>query len=84
MLLIVKSPKNYSIWFTPLLKEYIHYIPIKEDLSDLIDKIKWCQQNDTKCKEIAYASYNLAINELTLEKALEYTAYSLNNLYIKN
>ena len=80
LLLIVKSPKNYSMWFTPLLKEYVHYIPIKEDLSDLIDIIKWCNNNDKKCKEIAKASYDLAINDLTLDKALDYMAYSLNNL----
>jgi len=80
LLLIVKSPKNYSMWFTPLLKEYVHYIPIKEDLSDLIQKIKWCKENDDKCKKIALASYDLAINELTINKALDYMAYALNNL----
>jgi hypothetical protein len=68
------------MWFTPLLKEYVHYIPIKEDLSDLIQKIKWCKENDDKCKKIALASYDLAINELTMEKALDYMAHALNNL----
>ena len=80
LLLIVKSPNNYSMWFTSLLKPYEHYIPIKEDLSDLIEKILWCQQNDDKCKKIAYTSYNLAINELTLDKALKYMAYTLNKI----
>ena len=61
-----------------IIKPYEHYIPIKEDLSDLIEKILCgAQQNDDKCK-IAYTSYNLAINELTLDKALKYMAYTLN------
>ena len=51
LLLIVES-KNY-MWFSKLLKPYEHYIPIKKDLSDLIQKIKWCQENDSKCEKIA-------------------------------
>ena len=31
----------------------IHYIPIKKDLSDLIEKIKWCKKNDKICEKIA-------------------------------
>ena len=51
VILIVKS--EWKLWYSDLLKPYIHYIPIKEDLSDLIDIIKWCRKNDEKCKEIA-------------------------------
>ena len=47
VLLIVKSD-NY-MWFSKLLKPYEHYVPIKKDLSDLIDKIK-CISNYTKVK----------------------------------
>jgi hypothetical protein len=28
---------EYTLWFQHLLKEYVHYIPVKKDLSDLID-----------------------------------------------
>jgi len=51
VILLVKSP--YSMWYSHLLKENVHYIPIAEDLSDLIEKIKWCKKNDKKCKKIA-------------------------------
>jgi hypothetical protein len=36
-----------------LLEPYVHYIPLKEDFSDLEDIIKWCKNNDGKCKEIS-------------------------------
>ncbi len=39
------------MWFSHLLKPYIHYVPVKSDLSDLIEKIQWCRDNDEKCKE---------------------------------
>lgn len=51
VVLIVESPWKY--WFSELLEPYIHYVPIKADLSDLFDKIKWCKNNDNKCKTIA-------------------------------
>jgi len=51
VILLVQS--KYKIWYSDLLKPFEHYVPIKEDLSDLFDKIQWCKANDLKCKEIA-------------------------------
>ena len=34
------------------LKPDIHYILIKNDFSDLKEKIEWCDKNQTKCKQI--------------------------------
>lgn len=56
-----------EMWYFPLLKPYVgnvennlevevdgaDHIPIKPDLSDLREKIIWCRQNDSKCKQIA-------------------------------
>lgn len=63
VILLVKS--DYYIWYQPLLKPWTHYVPIKSDLSDLMDKIHWCKTHDSKCKEIAKnarAFYNKYIN----------------------
>ena len=46
-------------WYYDKLKSWVHYIPIKNDLSDLIAIIHWCTWNDEKCKEIAQNSINL-------------------------
>lgn len=51
VVLLVES--DYSIWYMKYLKSYTHYIPIKKDLSDLLEKIKWCKKNDKKCEKIA-------------------------------
>ena len=51
VILLVKS--DQYIWIQPLLKPWIHYVPIKSDLSDLMDKIHWCKTHDDKCKIIA-------------------------------
>ena len=51
VLLIVTS--DYKLWFSNKLEPYVHYIPIKKDLSDLIKQIEWCKKNDKICEKIA-------------------------------
>ena len=42
-----------NLWYSDKLVEYEHYVPVKHDLSDLIEKIEWCRNNDNKCKIIS-------------------------------
>lgn len=70
----------YKIWYSHIIQPYVHYIPIQYDLSDLIDKIKWCRENPNKCKTIiknALAFYN---TYLSREGILNYTENLLNTL----
>lgn len=79
VILLVKS--KYYVWYTRMLEEYVHYIPVKEDLSDLIDQIKWCIKNDAKCKIIAnnaFAFYNLHINK---DGIFNYLEKQLNTIH---
>jgi hypothetical protein len=41
------------MWYFPLLQPYVDHVPVKADLSDLEEKIRWCRANDDKCREIA-------------------------------
>lgn len=64
VVLLVRS--EYYLWYQPLLKPWVHYVPIKADLSDLMDKIHWCRTHDSKCKIIAANArkfYHTYINE---------------------
>jgi hypothetical protein len=47
VLLIVDSP--YRLWFRDWLKPFVHYVPVQADLSDLLDKIKWCKAHEEEC-----------------------------------
>lgn len=53
---VLLQESKHTLWFYPLLIPYVHYIPIKEDLSDLVEKINWCREHDTECEEIAQNS----------------------------
>ena len=51
VILLVKS--KYRIWYMNMLEAYVHYVPVESDLSDLVEKIRWCRANDAQCQMIA-------------------------------
>ena len=51
--LVLRVMSAYTSWAEHLMRHKVHYIPVRADLSDLLDVVKWCRKNDDKCKEIA-------------------------------
>jgi hypothetical protein len=76
-ILLVES--DYKLWYSHLLKPYEHYVPVKSDLSDLLEKVEWCKAHDMKCKKIAYNARKFSSLYLTKEGILNY----LETLLIK-
>lgn len=79
VVLIVESP--YKLWFSHKLIPYIHFIPVKHDLDDLITQINWCIDNDDKCCQIAINARNFFINELSKDGILNYLQSQFINIY---
>ncbi|KAJ8913564.1 hypothetical protein NQ315_017115 [Exocentrus adspersus] len=65
--LVFKPESKYLEHFYSDLIPNVHYIPVKEDLSDLVDKLKWAIDNDDAAKEIAKAGQKFA-NQYLLPK----------------
>jgi hypothetical protein len=70
VILMVES--KFYLWYHFLLKPNIHYIPIKGDLSDLVEKVEWCKGHDTECKKIADNAMKLYNTYLDKEGCLDY------------
>ena len=70
VILIVKS--KWKLWYSDLLIPYEHYIPIKEDLSDIFEIIEWCRNNDNKCKNIAENAKKFYEKYLQKDSILDY------------
>lgn len=51
--LIMPKPRYYSWLCEPWLEDGVHYVEVKQDWSDFDEKISWCKDNDSKCKEIS-------------------------------
>ena len=72
--LILKVDSKWKEYYYDELKPWVHYVPVKEDLSNLIDVIEWCKKNDDVCKHIADNAFMFATTYLTKEKVYEYMA----------
>ena len=48
---ILKQESSYYEHFYNELQPYVHYVPIKRDLSDLLTQIQWLKDNDDKVGE---------------------------------
>jgi hypothetical protein len=46
-------PKKCSWFMEDMLIPFKHFIPLKDDFSDLEDKLQWCMKNLDKCQQIA-------------------------------
>lgn len=70
-------------WYWDGLEPYIHYIPIKEDLSDLIQQYNWIENNPDEYQRIAYNAYLYACEFITYSKALTQikNAFSMSEIF---
>lgn len=59
-LVLMPRPFWESVWFFGL-KPDIHYIPLRADLADLEERLEWCRDNDSACREIAEAGRRFAL-----------------------
>jgi hypothetical protein len=60
----------YTVWCSHLLIPYVHYIPVKADLSDLESQLKYCEANPILMEAIAREGYALG-KQLMTYKTLE-------------
>lgn len=67
---VLKQESAYFEHFYPRLEPFRHFIPLKRDLSDLIEKIKWAKENDEKVAEIVKAANQVAEEETAPVKVL--------------
>tara|TARA_B110000977_G_scaffold199149_1_gene285719 strand:- start:500 stop:2608 length:2109 start_codon:yes stop_codon:yes gene_type:complete len=78
VILLVDSP--YKLWFQNLLEPDKHFILIKNDLSDLKDKLQWCMKNDAKCETIAKNALKFYNSNLSPDATFNYFHKTLTNL----
>lgn len=50
--MIIKQDSSYFEHFYKDLKPYEHYIPMKHDLSDVMQQIQWAKDNDSQASRL--------------------------------
>lgn len=64
---ILKVDSPFKVWIEHYMRAWVHYVPVKGDLSDLIEKIKWCREHEEECSKIAKEGYALSKSMLEEE-----------------
>ncbi len=70
--LTFKQESSDIMYFYGELVPWKHYIPVKNDLSDLLEKLKWAKSHDAEAKIIAENGRAFAKENLAPEHILEY------------
>ena len=84
--LIIRVDGPYLSWVDQIIKPNVHYILVKPDLSDLLQKIKWCEMSPKSAQKIAKTGYEFAKRALTREfvnETIEKTFWTVMPLLIK-
>ena len=69
---VFKTMTNSQLWFFKALEPWIHYIPVKNDLTDLLSRLKWAMTHEQECKTISQNAQRLASEVLTHEDIYVY------------
>ncbi len=58
----IASPFGYRQWYYDRLEPWRHFVPVSEDLTDLVDVLTWCGEHPRECREIAAAGHEVAMS----------------------
>lgn len=75
-----------TMWYFPLLQPYVDHVPVKADLSDLEEKIRWCRENDDKCRRIgenAKIFYEKYVSRNALLDYVEMVCKQISKRFVK-
>lgn len=67
-----KQESEQIQWFYDALEPYVHYIPVKNDMSDLLEKMAWAKENEPLAKQIAQNGQRFAKEYLLYEDCYRY------------
>jgi hypothetical protein len=65
----IASPHNFRQWYYDELIPWVNYVPVKSDMSDLIEKIYWLIDHDDEAMQIGINGRKLAL-KLTYDEEL--------------
>ena len=70
VVLKVDSSSNFRQWYYDELIPWKNFVPIKSDMSDLIEKVHWLLDHDDEARQIGENGAKLAY-QLTYERELD-------------
>jgi len=78
VILLVES--EWKMWFSHMIHPWIHYVPVKADMSDLVEMVLWCEANQARCQTIAQNALDFYNKYLGTKGILDYLQQTLCHL----
>jgi hypothetical protein len=72
----VESAFGYRQWYHDRLIPWVHYVPVRSDMSDLAERVDWARSNLDEAEGIARAGQALAL-EMTVERELDFAVRTI-------
>lgn len=67
-----KQESREMQYFYSALRPYEHYVPIANDMSDLVEKVEWARAHDDECKAIAERARDFCLDYCMIEDVYAY------------
>lgn len=75
---VIFKPDSENVqWYFGEIKPWVHYVPVKANLEDLVEKISYIKNNDAFALELAQNVHNFALECIPREKCLDYLYHLL-------
>ncbi|WP_428305405.1 glycosyl transferase family 90 [Lacipirellula sp.] len=78
----VQDRSDVEYWHGGLVP-FVNFIPVAQDLSDLVEKIEWANRNSSQCAEIAANAMKFAETSLTRSAAIRFLVSQLRRYLIQ-
>ena len=79
----ISSTSGFSQWYYDKLVPWVHYVPVKSDMSDLIEKVLWVNDHEREAEIIADNGKKLAFS-ITMESEILSVSKKLKNFLQEN
>lgn len=74
----VQSPHQFKQWYYTRLEPYVHFVPVKSDLSDLFYQVRWALDHPTEAIAIAKKGEQQA-HSMSFHSELDFAAKVIAN-----
>ncbi len=75
---LLKVKGVWEQWYYDELQEYVHYVPVANDFSDLNQQIEWCKTHDKECEQITKNACHFVKTKLSWDRVIKDTIQTMN------
>jgi hypothetical protein len=78
--IFMAQPTKVSWAMECMLVPFVHYIPVKDDYSNLVEMVQWAKTHDAECERISLQARDYMERLVTSEQAQNDTMYILSEM----